>query len=119
MASHKSVVHVQRGFRMSKNYAEQVMRDHCSITWVIEGETIRDTTDEERRVMRAEQAQIKWEHELREGILTHHELRETKFERPKTTKYRAPREAYEEMDSPLAVRTCRWPRAADAPSKAA
>ena len=57
MASHKSVVHVQRGFRMSKNYAEQVMRDHCSITWVVKGETIRDTTDEERIALRAEQAE--------------------------------------------------------------
>lgn len=57
MASHKSVVHTQRGFRMSKNYAEQVMRDHCSITWVVKGETIRDTTDEERIALRAEQAQ--------------------------------------------------------------
>lgn len=55
MASHKSVVHTQRGFRMSKNYAEQVMRDHCSITWVIKGETIRDTTDEERLELRAKQ----------------------------------------------------------------
>lgn len=56
MASHKSVVHVQRGFRMSKNYAEQVMRDHCTITWVSKDElTVRDTTDEERIAMRAEQ----------------------------------------------------------------
>lgn len=56
MASHKSVVHVQRGFRMSKNYAEQVMRDHCTITWLNKDElTVRDTTDEERIAMRAEQ----------------------------------------------------------------
>jgi hypothetical protein len=51
------VVHVDRGFRISKNYAEQVMRDHCSITWVTVGESIRDTTDEERMALRAEQAQ--------------------------------------------------------------
>lgn len=57
MASHKSVVHVQRGFRMSKAYAEQVMREHCSIAWVVKGETIRDTTDEERVALRADQAQ--------------------------------------------------------------
>ena len=57
MASHKSVVHVQRGFRMSKSYAEQVMRDHCTITWLNRDElTIRDTTDEERLALRAEQA---------------------------------------------------------------
>jgi hypothetical protein len=42
---------------MSKSYAEQVMRDHCSITWVVQGETIRDTTNEERIELRAEQAQ--------------------------------------------------------------
>lgn len=57
MASNSRVLHTQRGFRMSKTYAEQVMRDHCSITWVIKGETIRDTTDEERLSLRAEQAQ--------------------------------------------------------------
>lgn len=58
MASHKSVVHVQRGFRMSKSYAEQVMRDHCTITWLNRDElTIRDTTDEERIALRAQQAQ--------------------------------------------------------------
>jgi hypothetical protein len=42
---------------MSKSYAEQVMRDHCTITWVVKGETIRDTTDAERLALRAEQAQ--------------------------------------------------------------
>jgi hypothetical protein len=40
---------------MSRTYAEQVMRDHCTIAWVTKGETIRDTTDEERFALRAEQ----------------------------------------------------------------
>jgi hypothetical protein len=49
-------MHVQRGFRMSKVYAEQVMRDHCTITWLNREElTVRDTTDEERIALRAEQ----------------------------------------------------------------
>jgi len=56
--AHTRVLHVQRGFRMSKSYAEQVMRDHCTITWISRDElTIRDTTDEERLALRAEQAQ--------------------------------------------------------------
>jgi len=42
---------------MSKTYAEQVMRDHCSITWVIPNKTIRDTTNEERIALRAKQAE--------------------------------------------------------------
>lgn len=109
--AHKRVLHVQRGFRMSKSYAEQVMRDHCSITWVIEGETIRDTTYEERMALRAEQAQREWMHSLTEGILEHYELSNARFVPPKTTKYRVPHQAYEEMESPLAVRFCRWPRA--------
>lgn len=54
--AHKRVLHTQRGFHMSFTYAVQVMRDHCSIAWVIEGETIRDTTDEERMALRAEQS---------------------------------------------------------------
>jgi hypothetical protein len=55
------VLHVQRGFRMSKVYAEQVMRDHCTITWLNRDElTVRDTTDEERIALRAEQ-----EHRIR------------------------------------------------------
>jgi hypothetical protein len=59
MASHKSVMHVQRGFRMSKSYAEQVMRDHCTITWVSKEDlTIRDTTLEERLAMREEQTKL-------------------------------------------------------------
>lgn len=57
MASHKRVLHTQRGFYMSVTYALQVMRDHCTITWDIPGQTIRDTTDEERIALRAEQAQ--------------------------------------------------------------
>lgn len=112
MASHKSVLHMQRGFRMSKTYAEQVMRDHCSITWVVVGETIRDTTDEERLALRAEQAEQVRLRESREGMLGPHDLPNLRFERPKTTNYHAPREAYEEMEAPLAVRVCRWPRAA-------
>ncbi|WP_348269734.1 hypothetical protein P8936_16425 [Edaphobacter paludis] len=56
--AHTRVLHVQRGFRMSKVYAEQVMRDHCTITWLNRDElTVRDTTDEERIALRAEQEQ--------------------------------------------------------------
>jgi hypothetical protein len=73
-------MHVQRGFRMSKSYAEQVMRDHCSITWVVKGETIRDTTDEERFALRAEQAQ---QAKLREP-LGYAEIPGLKFDPPTT-----------------------------------
>ena len=57
MASHKRVLHLQRGWHMSRSYAEQVMHEHCSLAWVVEGESVRDTTDEERITLRAEQAQ--------------------------------------------------------------
>lgn len=83
MASHKSVMHTQRGFRMSKSYAEQVMRDHCSITWVIKGETIRDTTDEERLALRAEQAQ----QQKRLEPLGYVEIPGLKFEGPLPIRY--------------------------------
>lgn len=108
--AHNRVLHVQRGFRMSLAYAKQVMRDHCSIAWVVEGETIRDTTDEERMALRAAQAQQARLHELTVGMLGPHDLYSVRFEPPKTTKYRAPREAYEAMEAPLGVRVCRWPR---------
>lgn len=108
--AHTRVLHVERGFHMSKTYAEQVMRDHCTIAWDIPGQTIRDTTDEERITLRAEQSQLARISEMRQGILGSHELPNTRFERPSTTKYRVPREAYEEMEAPLAVRVCRWPR---------
>lgn len=107
-----SVLHVQRGFRMSKSYAEQVMRDHCTIAWEIPGQTIRDTTDEERIKMRAYQADKARLSALTEGTLGANDLPGIRFVPPKTTKYRAPREAYEEMEAPLAVLSCRWPRAA-------
>jgi hypothetical protein len=114
MASNTRVLHVQRGFRMSKSYAEQVMRDHCSITWVIPGESIRDTTDGERMALREQQIQQVRMRELTEGILGPHDLQNLRFERPKTTNYCYPREAYEAMESPLGVRVCRWPRAMQA-----
>ena len=108
--AHKNVLHVERGFHMDKTFAEQVMRDHCTITWEIPGQTIRDTTDHERIVMRAERAQQVRLSELKEGTLGPHDLPGLHFEAPKTTNYRAPREAYEEMEAPLAVLKCRWPR---------
>ena len=83
MASHKSVMHMQRGFRMSKTYAEQVMRDHCTIVWVVKGETIRDTTDEERLALRAEQAR---ETKLREPLVNS-EIPGLKFEGPQNPRY--------------------------------
>lgn len=106
MASNTRVLHVQRGFRMSKTYAEQVMRDHCTITWVTKGETIRDTTDEERLAMRAAQAQ----QAKREAPLANVEIPGLKFKL--LTKYRQPREAYDDMELPICGLRCRWPRAA-------
>lgn len=71
-----SVLHIQRGFKMSVTYAEQVMRDHCTITWDIPGQTIRDTTEAERFELRAAQAQ-----EVKSsGPLAHAELPGIKYE---------------------------------------
>lgn len=77
--AHSRVLHVQRGFRMSKSYAEQVMRDHCTITWIDRDQlTIRDTTDEERLALRAEQAK---KASLREP-LPYAEIHGLKFDPP-------------------------------------
>jgi len=97
---------------MSRAYAEQVMREHCTITWDKEGETIRDTTDEERIAMRAAQLEKTRKDESGPPILgMPQDLPNTKFIRPKTTKYRAPRAAYEDMVTPiLGVQKCKWPR---------
>jgi hypothetical protein len=76
MASQKRVLHTQRGFHMSFTYAEQVMRDHCTITWDIPGHTIRDTTEEERITLRAAQAQK----EKSSGPLAFAELHGIKYE---------------------------------------
>lgn len=108
--AHNRVLHVQRGFRMSLAYAKQVMRDHCSITWVVEGETIRDTSNEERLAMRAEQENRIRVQEMRQEILESSEIHGLRFARPKTTKYRAPHEAYVALEAPLTLRVCRWPR---------
>jgi hypothetical protein len=76
--AHTRVLHTERGFHMSKTYAEQVMRDHCTITWVTKGETIRDTTDEERFELRAAAAQLE---KLREPLV-YAELPGLKFDGP-------------------------------------
>lgn len=111
MASHKSVVHSERGFRMSRTYAEQVMREHCSITWVVKGQTIRDTTDDERIELRAAQMQERRMREIADEIVgMPNDLSGMKFVPPKTTRYRTPYAAYVAMPSPLALRVCRWPR---------
>lgn len=111
--AHTRVLHLQRGFRMSKSYAEQVMRDHCTITWVSKEDlTIRDTTIDERLAMREEQTRQSRLCEAREGILGRNDLPNLRFEPPKNTNYRAPHEAYEDMEAPLAFRYCRWPRRA-------
>jgi len=56
---------------------------------------------------RSEQARID---ELKQGILDSGEVHGLRFERPKNTAYQAPWAAYEEMEQPLAVRYCQWPR---------
>jgi hypothetical protein len=58
------------------------MRDHCSITWVIQGETIRDTTNEERIELRAAQAQ----HQKRLEPLACAEIHGLKFDPPASGK---------------------------------
>jgi hypothetical protein len=63
---------------MSYTYAQQVMRDHCTITWDIPGQTIRDTTDEERFALRAQQAQ----HQKRMEPLAYAEIPGLKFDGP-------------------------------------
>jgi hypothetical protein len=105
-------MHLQRGFRMSASYAEQVMRDHGTITWVVRGESIRDTTEAERFEMMAARSRETRASEAKEGILSRAEFPGLHFEPPKNTRYSAPRKEYEEIESPLCVRVCRWPRAA-------
>lgn len=108
MASHKSVMHVQRGFRMSHAYAKQVMREHCTITWGDAPGTIRDTTDEERAVMRGNQMR----QASAEAPLPRVEGAGLKFSAPKGTRYVAPRAAYDDQEWTILGHRCRWPRAA-------
>jgi hypothetical protein len=91
--AHTRVLHVERGFHMSRTYAEQVMRDHCTITWDIPGETIRDTTDEERIALRADQAQQK---KLLEP-LAYAEISGIKFKGPLPIRYDLIRAAHDLM----------------------
>jgi hypothetical protein len=67
------------------------MRDHCTITWDIPGETIRDTTDEERIALRAEQAQ----QEKRREPLVYSEIPGLIFEGPLPPRYDLIRAAHE------------------------
>lgn len=97
--AHTRVLHVQRGFRMSKSYAEQVMRDHCTIAWVVKGETIRDTTDEERLSLRAEQAQ---KERLREPLV-YAEIPGLVFKGPLPNNYAAIRASHEFFGTSLAA----------------
>lgn len=90
---------------MTRAYAEQVMRDHCSITWVVKGETFRDTIDEERITLRAEQDQKVYI----TAPLAPEELPGLRFAKPLSTKYRAPREVYIQTSEPVCVNRCQWP----------
>lgn len=103
------VLHVDRGFKMSVSYAKQVMRDHCTITWVVEGETIRDTTNVERIEMIAKQSEITRKRELLEEIHTSAEVHGLRFKGPRTATH-VPRSVYVACPSPLFLRVCRWPR---------
>lgn len=89
------VLHIQRGFKMSVTYALQVMREHCSITWEIPGQTIRDTTDEERIALRAEQAQ----QQKRLEPLPYAEIPGLEFKGPIPNDYRLIRQAHQLVTS--------------------
>lgn len=93
--AHTRVLHMERGFHMSRTYAEQVMRDHCTIAWAIPGQSIRDTTDEERIALRAEQAQ----QAKRLEPLPYAEIPGLQFKGPIPCDYRLIRQAHEFVTS--------------------
>jgi hypothetical protein len=83
--------------------------NNCAITWVKEGVSVRCLTEEEKR--EAEFKQTAAIEAINNPILPNKEIPGFRFMRPRGSKYVAPsHEIYEELEDPLAVRTCRWPR---------
>lgn len=80
--------------------------ENCASKWINDGQ-IKDLTLPESIKARAEQTAIR---ELSQEVLGSNEIPGLKFVPPSTTRYEPPREAYEEMQMPLGVRVCRWPR---------
>jgi hypothetical protein len=101
------VVNITNGHRYKFNQAKRLVEDQCVCVWVDLGVSVRELDVDEMVKARSKQTRLR---ELTQTILGSNESPGLRFERPKTTNFRFPREAYEEMDSPLGVRYCRWPR---------
>lgn len=82
--------------------------ESCAYGWEEHGVSIRKLNYAESRAALNERAKIK---DLSTEILVPKEVPGLRFISP-ATPFEYPREAYEELGSPLAVRTCRWPREA-------
>lgn len=100
------VFNITRNFRLKFNQACKAV-DSCACEWEEYGVSIRDLTLAESINARNQQAKARG---LASEVLGSNELPGLKFVPPAATKYQAPREAYEEMESPLGTRVCRWPR---------
>lgn len=105
MTNNSRVFHV-RGFTSKLGSALKSIKDGNSV-WVVEGELYRDATLEEMHEAMTRQAS---ERVRALEILGRNDIPGLTFERPKTTNYQQPWAAYEEMEAPMGVRYCRWPR---------
>jgi hypothetical protein len=81
--------------------------ENCAAVWCEGGTTIRNATVQEAIQLRNEQAAHR---DLGQQVLGRNDIHGLTFERPKTTNYQQPWAAYEEMEAPMGVRYCRWPR---------
>ena len=108
------VVNVSNGHRYKFNQAKRLVEDQCVLKWEIYGVSVRELTLGEMVQARSEQARKR---QLELEVLgldkDSGELRELhgiRFVAPPTTTYQQPWAAYEEMEAPMGVRYCRWPR---------
>lgn len=80
--------------------------ESCAFAWVIPGKRIRQLNYAESRSALNRQAK---ERKTGQEILVSPEIPGVHFDGP-ITSTRVGRELYEELDSPLALKSCHWPR---------
>jgi hypothetical protein len=101
------IVNLTNGHRYKFNQAKRLVEQQCACAWVQYGVTVRELTVDEMVKARSEQAK---QIQLSQEVLGRNDLHSVRFEQPKTTTYQQPWHAYEEMEAPMGVRYCRWPR---------
>lgn len=106
LTNNARATHTVRGFSLKFKQVQRAIEQNCSFVWVDYGRTFRDATPVEAIEMRNKHAAAR---KLSQEVLVSSELPGLRFVLAGTT-YQQPREAYEEMEAPLGVRKCMWPR---------